>query len=204
MSKTPTPEYMNAYNTKILDLARYNGRVNMMEQPDAKTQFALMERVALKNKATEYRGALSNDWEASPLSRGFFSAANVQIIQNGLRAGVYEKSNKQFIILPQNVDTIKTIMRSIYMQYAEHRLEDVPGQIAVLNKLVLNYAVPYTYNEAVGQIKYLNDVSTLAVPFDRPTQVDREYLETESNREFWVNQPKVGQSDAQWAPGSRK
>lgn len=184
MSKTP--EYMNAYNTKILDLARYNGRVNLMEQPDHKTHFAMMERVAIKNKATEYRGALGNQWEESPLSRAYFSAENVQILQNGLRAGVYEMSKRSFIVLPQNVDVLKIIMHSIYMQYAEHRPNNIAGQIAVLNKLVLDYAVPNVYNEAVGQIKYINDVSTLARPFDRPTQVDREYLETESNREFWI------------------
>ena len=93
MSKATT--VFNAYNNKILDLARYNGRVNLMDQPDPMVQFKMAEKVAIKNKATEYRGAIAGEWEENALSNLFFSAGNMQIIQNGIRAGVYEKSGRQ-------------------------------------------------------------------------------------------------------------
>jgi len=185
MSKATT--VFNAYNNKILDLARYNGRVNLMDQPDPMVQFKMAEKVAIKNKATEYRGAIAGEWEENALSNLFFSAGNMQIIQNGIRAGVYEKSGRQFTVLPQNPDTLKIIMRSIYMQYAEHIPTGITAQVARLNRLVLEYAVPNVYNEGVGYIKYCEDISTLPVPFSLPTKIDRDYKTLESSREFFVN-----------------
>jgi hypothetical protein len=176
---------MNTYNAKMLDLARYNGRVNLMDMPDPNVQFAMAERVAVKNKATEYRAPLMGQWEETPLSRAYFSAENIQIIQNGIRAGVYEMSKKQFTVLPQNVDTIKIIMRSIYLQYAEHMPTGIAKQVAKMNKLVLDYAVPYVFSEATAYVKYMEDVSTLATPFDLPTKIDKDYKNLESRREFW-------------------
>ena len=77
-------------------------------------------------------------------------------------------------------------MRSIYLQYAEHNPNDIPGQIAVMNKLVLDYAVPYVFNEAVGYLKYMEDVSTLVQPLELPTKIDKDYKNLESNREFFI------------------
>ncbi len=177
----------NVYNNKILDLERYNGRVNLMDQPDPAIQFQFAEKVAIKNKATEFRGAIAGEWEENMLSKVFFSAGNMQIIQNGIRAGVYEKSNRQFTVLPQNPDTLKIIMRRIYMQYAQHLPTGITAQVERLNKIVLEYAVPNVFSEAVGYIKYREDISTLAVPFDLPTKIDRDYKTLESSREFFVN-----------------
>jgi hypothetical protein len=177
----------NAYNNKILDLARYNGRVNLMEEPDSAIQFQIAEKVAIKNKATEYRGAIAGEWEDNTLSCVFFSAGNMQILQNAIRAGVYKMSKQQFTVLPQNPDTLKIIMRSIYMQYAEHFPTGITAQVERLNKLVLDYAIPNVYNEAVGYIKYREDISTLVVPMELPTKIDRDYKDLESSREFFIN-----------------
>lgn len=177
----------NAYNNKILDLARYNGRVNLMEEPDPAIQFQLAEKIAIKNKATEYRGAIAGEWEDNMLSQVFFSAGNIQILQNAIRAGVYKMSKQQFTVLPQNPDTLKIIMRSIYMQYAQHFPNGITDQVVKLNNLVLEYSVPNVYNEAVGYIKYREDISTLTVPFDLPTKIDRDYKDLDSSREFFVN-----------------
>ena len=180
-------EMKNAYNTKILDLARYNGRVNLMSQPDPAIQFQLAEKVAIKNKAVEYRGALTCEWEDNVLAQVYFSAENMQIIQNGIRAGVYEMSEHQFTVLPQKPETLKIIMRSIYLQYAQHYPTGITTQVERLNKLVLDYAVPNVFNESVGYLKYCEDISTIAVPFALPKQVDRDFRELESGRELFIN-----------------
>ena len=154
---------------------KYNGRVNTLElneNPDAR--FKMYEKLAVKNKATEYREALSNEFENSSLSQAFFSAENVQIIQNGLRAGVYKMSaEKQLIVSPQNVDILKTIMRHMFIQYAQFLPDKVSQQIERLNMAVWEYAVPSVYAEAMGYLKYLQDTSSLVVPIDLPKQVDR-------------------------------
>ena len=163
-----------AYNQKILDNGRYNGRVNIVEPENPDIIFKMQERLAVKNKASEYRDALSGIWEDNLLSKTFFCAENVQILQNGLRAGVYEMSEHQFVIGPQNVDTLKIVMRSIYLQFAEHREGDIKGQVERLNRLVLNYCIPTVYSEAVGYQKYRLDQSTLVVPLSHPQQPDRQ------------------------------
>jgi hypothetical protein len=173
-----------AYNQKILDTGRYNGRVNIVEPENPDVIFKMQERLAVKNKASEYRDALSGIWEDNILSKTFFSAENVQILQNGLRAGVYEMSEKQFIVGPQNVDTLKIVMRSIYLQFAEHREADIKGQIERLNRLVLNYCIPTVYSEAVGYQKYRLDQSTLVVPLSHPQHTDRQYKQLQLKNWF--------------------
>ena len=177
-----TPDSVNNVN-KILDMERYNGRVNIIE-PSSDIRFQIQEKMAVKNKATEYREALAGTWEDNVLSQVFFSAENIQIIQNGLRAGVYAASNDPYIIAPQNVDTLKVIMRSIYLQYAEHSPKDFTAQVERLNKLVLDYAIPSVYNEAVGYMKYCEDQSTLVVPLELPRQHDRSYKQLELKQWF--------------------
>lgn len=174
MSNKIIPVDLN-YNQSILDMNRFNGRVNIVEPESPNAVFKMQERLAVKNKATEYRDALNGVWEDNLLSKAFFSAENVQILQNGLRAGVYEMSEQRFIIAPQNVDTLKIIMRSIYLQYSENREDDITKQIEKLNNLVLNYCVPTVYGEAVGYQKYRLDQSTLVVPLSLPQHHDRQY-----------------------------
>jgi len=177
------PDNIN-HNQKILEADRYNGRVNIVEPPSPDIVFKMQEKIALKNQSTEYREALGGTWETNVLSQVFFSKENVQILQNGLRAGVYRASGDKFIIAPQNVDTLKIIMRSIYLQYAEHYPDKITEQVERLNKLVLDYAVPNVYNETVGYLKYCQDQSTLVVPLELPRQQDREYKHLEQKRWF--------------------
>ena len=170
--------------SQIIDMKRYNGRVNIIEPPSTNIQFQMQERIAVKNKTTEYREALGGTWESNVLAQVFFSAGNIQIIQNGLRAGVYKRSNDNFVIAPQNIDTLKIIMRSIYLQYAEHYENDITGQVERLNRIVLDYAVPTVYAEAVGYLKYCQDQSSLVVPLELPQQTDRQYKKLELKQ--WV------------------
>jgi Family of unknown function (DUF5761) len=173
------------YGQKVLDMNRYNGRVNLVETPPPELRFAIFDRIAIKNRATDYRTPLNNGLEESQLSYAFFSAGNIQILQNGLRAGVYSISNGKFSVPPQNIDQLKIIMRTIYYQYAQHsNSEPIPKQIEELNRRVLEYVVPYVYNEAIAYVKYCEDQSTIAMPLELPRQNDRDYKELEFRRFF--------------------
>lgn len=172
------------YNGRIIAITDYNGRVNLLEPESPDAVFKMKEKLAVKNKATEYREALVGTWENNTLSNIFFSAENIQIIQNGLRAGVYAMSNNEFVIAPQNIDTLKIIMRSTYMQYAEHYPDKIKEQVERLNKLVLDYAIPTVYNEAVGYMKYRIDQSTLVTPLAIPQHHDRNYKQLELKNWF--------------------
>ena len=71
------------------------------------------------------------------------------------------------------------IMYSIYSDHSQNKPDDIKGQIQDLNKLILDYAVNNVYNEAVAYKHYIRDQSTLAMPFDRSLQNDRDYKHLE-------------------------
>jgi hypothetical protein len=175
-SQTPS---LLSKNSKI----KYNGRVNILEQEDQNARFKMFEKISVKNKATEYRDPLINVWENNVLAQVYFSADNIQIVQNAIRKGVYDLSNSKYIIPNQNIDSLKIIMRSIYLQNAEHHPNNITEQVEKLNTLVLNYAIPYVYNEVIFYMKYLEDQSTLVMPFARNAKNDRIYKQLEPK--FW-------------------
>jgi hypothetical protein len=166
-------------NNKILSEQTMNGRINIIQEPSPEEKFKMFEKVAIKNKTTEYREALGGNLESNVLAQVFFSAENIQIIQNGLRAGVYKMSNNKILVAPQNMDTLKIIMRSTYLQHAEHREDNITQQVERLNKMVLDYCIPSVHGEAIGYLNYCRDQSTLVEPMERPRQIDRDFRQLE-------------------------
>jgi hypothetical protein len=172
------PELLDVPNN-ILNLDKYNGRVNILETPSPDAIFQMQERIAIKNSASPYGEALKGTWEDNVLAQVYFSAENIQIIQNGIRANVYQRSGGKINVPNQNIDNLKIVMRGVYIEYAEHYPKDIKGQVERLNKLVLDYAVPNVYSEAVAYFKYIVDQSTLAVPLELPLASDRNYKSLE-------------------------
>jgi hypothetical protein len=145
-----------------------NGRVNI--QAPNMNQFELFANPGVDyNDVTSYRGAMTGNWNDTALSNAFFSRENIQIIQNGIRAGVYRMSNGRYTVGPQDETNLKIIMRSIFLQFSRNLNSDIPGQIKALDDKVLEYCVPEVHNEAISYIKFKHDVSTLPVPEARPT-----------------------------------
>jgi hypothetical protein len=143
-----------------------NGRVDILS-PNTASLFAMSDRISV-GEVTSFRDAMTGNWYDTSLSNSFFSAANIKIVQNGIRAGVYKRSNNKYIIGDQNEDELKIVMRSIFLQNSKNLATNISEQISVLNKIVLDYSVPQVFGEAQGYIKYKQDVSTLVVPIDLP------------------------------------
>ena len=98
---------MNSFSSqKIIS----NGRVNIME-PSTTTLFSMYDKISLNNKSTQYRNPLQGNWEENTLSTVFFSAGNVQNLQNTIRAEVFSIFKGVFLISPQDEDKLKIIMR---------------------------------------------------------------------------------------------
>ena len=147
-----------------------NGRVNIIssaEAPDISKLFAMYDKIPANQCAT-FREPTLGQWDETNLSKAYFSKENIQIVQNGIRSGVYEKSNGQYLVAPQDCDTLKIIMRSVYLQHAANQSTNIPGQIEQLNQIVLDYCIYHVFSEAQSYMKYLHDVSTLAVPISTP------------------------------------
>lgn len=143
-----------------------NGRIDI-QTPSTKNLFALYDKIPANQCAT-YMNATEGLWDNTQLSDMFFSQKNIQILQNGIRAGVYEKSNRQYVVGPQDCDSLKIIMRSIFLQYAANQPTNIRNQIQQLNQFVLNYSIQQVYSEAQGYMKYISDASTMYIPMTPP------------------------------------
>lgn len=145
---------------------RNNGRIDIIT-PNTNVLFSMTDRIPL-DECSNFRDAMTGNWYNTSLSDAFFSSANIQIIQNGIRAGVYKRSNGMYIVGNQKCDELKIIMRSIFLQYAKNLPNNISSQIESLNNMVLNYAVSQVYGEAEGYMKYKRDASTMYTPIALP------------------------------------
>ena len=143
-----------------------NGRVNILGNNHV-DRFLLYESPEIE-KSTEYKNALVGHFEPSLLSKSFFSADNIDILQKSIIVGVYKKSNGVYNIGYQDQDVLKTIMRAMYLQHSKNQPNNITSQVHELNSFVVNYAVPQIYNEAESYLKYKQQVSNIANPIDLP------------------------------------
>ena len=88
-----------------------NGRVDI-KSPNTSTLFEMYDKIPA-NQCVTFRNPTEGLWTDTDLSQVFFSQQNIQILQNGIRAGVYHRSNSQYRIGPQDCDSLKIIMRSV-------------------------------------------------------------------------------------------
>ena len=155
-------------NKNNMEKININGRVNILSEPNASGAiFKLYDRIPVDQKASAYTEALTGNYQDSILSRAFFSAKNVQAIQNGIRAKIYEKTNR--LIAEQNEDIVKIIMRSVFLQFSANLLDHTTEQIRELNRKVIDIASRRVLEELLGYLNYQRDVSTMHVPIEHPT-----------------------------------
>ena len=143
-----------------------NGRVDI-KTPNTSKLFQMYDKIPA-NQCVTFRNPTEGLWDETPLSQAFFSQQNIQMLQNGIRAGVYNRSNGQYVIGPQDCDSLKIIMRSVFLQQSANQPGNYKEQITQLNKIVLDYCIQQVYSEAQGYMKYVSDVSTLVVPISHP------------------------------------
>lgn len=139
-----------------------NGRIDLLHAPNP---------ISLYDKpvyTSSYKDAMIGNWADTPLSIAFFSQENQQILQNGIRAGVYKMSGNKSIISQQSNSNLKIIMRAIFLEHSKNNYTNIRDQIEVLNQHVLKYSIPRIYGETQGYLKYLQDASTLVVPLSNP------------------------------------
>ena len=143
-----------------------NGRVDI-KSPNTSKLFQMYDKIPA-NQCVTFRNATEGLWTTNSLSNTFFSKQNIQILQNGIRAGVFQRSNGQYTIGQQDCDSLKIVMRSVFLQNASNKPFNIKGQVEQLNNIVLNYCIQQVYSEAQGYMKYLDDASTLVVPLANP------------------------------------
>lgn len=114
-----------------------------------------------------HQDALKGIHYKSTLNDTFFSKENIDAVQHGVRYLVWLNSCKKHIIDRQSDEELKTVMRSVYLQYAKNQPFNILEQVKELNAKVLEYAVNNIINEINIYLKYKQDISSLPVPLER-------------------------------------
>ncbi len=147
-------------------MSNSNGRVDI-DGPNIETKFSMVDKIPV-NTNVNYLNSLTGNMERSRLSDAYFSLENIEIIQHGIRKGVYDKSNQKILIDNQPKDNIVTVMRAIYLQYSKNLDTDITSQIDELNNLVLDFCIKNVYSEAVAYLNYKRDASSMYTPMSAP------------------------------------
>ena len=139
-----------------------NGRVVFKEN----NQFLLSDKFRHKEEISPYSDSMKGLWYNTVLSNTYFSAENIKIIHDNLRYAVYNKTTH--VIDQQNIDTIKNIMRSVFLKYSKNNKTNLKNQIFVLNNIVLDYCTKEIISSLASYLKYIEDVSTIPEPIHHP------------------------------------
>lgn len=157
--------------TSLPAVGNQNGRVNLIDRPGAGGSVDNVPGYTHQTKVENdfEHDMLRGNFESNPLSRAFFSAENIQVIQNGIRKAVFEQSHpKGYVIDEQSVDELKIIMRGMYYQYARNLPIDIAEQVLDLNQRVIDWSVPHILSAVDHYYYYLNDISHMPTPIEPP------------------------------------
>ena len=141
-----------------------NGRVDLISNMP---KLNLPQYQKIQNNNTSYtREATNGQITRNSVSDLFFSDNNIDALQEGLRYRVYVESKGKFTIGRQSDQELKTVMRSIYLQFGIGNMDCI-GQVRTLNAKVLEWIVPEVLNNVLQYERYKQDTSTLPMPLER-------------------------------------
>ena len=146
-----------------------NGRITWSpDTPYAATTLYQDDKVLPTDRQIA-REALYSVQEISVLSATYFSAKNIQIVQNAIRKGVFDRSKGAYLIAPQDDLQLSLVMRSVYLQFCRHSVEEsITDQIRALNEKVVNYAIDRIFTNVKQYMRFREDISQLPVPMEKP------------------------------------
>lgn len=115
--------------------------------------------------------AIKGTHAPSRLSDVFFSATNINALQDALRYRVYRATCERHVIGRQSDADLKVIMRAVYFENARHdpnasQLE-VLEEVRRINGLVLDKVTPQITQEIKMYARYRKDITSLPTPMDR-------------------------------------
>jgi hypothetical protein len=171
MSQTgaPLPDFQLPYTA--YGQGGQNGRVNLSSETGTPNPLTKLPGFQHQTQTeVNFSGdMLRGNWEHTALSDAFFSRTNAQRIQKEITREVYRRSGpKKYQIDDQDVDELKMIMRGMYLQYAKNNPFNIEGQIKELNNMVIEWSAPRIISEIEQYQYYLNDISHLPIPLEKP------------------------------------
>jgi len=148
-----------------------NGRVSDAQK--ISNYRALEDQIIYDNQRDD---SLKGIIERSKLSNIFLSNENTSNIQRQIRFGVNKQTGK--VISNQSPQEVNTVMRSIYLQEGSVPVtsdEEARQVISKLNNDVIDYCVNHVVVKLKQHDMYMNDISQLPIPLERP-QFDKKNM----------------------------
>ena len=115
--------------------------------------------------------SLNGVYTESILSKIFFHPKNVDLIQKQIIMEVFRKTNGEYLIEKQNEADLQIVMRSIFIQYAQHLPNNIKKQIKELDYLVADEVVPDIISQITAHFGYLERAFGPMQIMDRPENV---------------------------------
>ena len=117
--------------------------------------------------------AIKGIHEETGLSGIYFSTGNMELLQKAIRYEVQQKTGK--IIDKQSPNELSVVMRSIYLQNGNPMVSsnNIASEIRKLNTMVIDYCSEQISTQVLQHEGYIQKLTNLPVPIERPQQVDR-------------------------------
>jgi len=117
--------------------------------------------------------AIKGIHEETGLSGIYFSTGNMELLQKAIRYEVQQKTGK--IIDKQSPNELSVVMRSIYLQNGNPMVtsNNIASEIRKLNTMVIDYCSEQISTQVLQHEGYIQKLTNLPVPIERPQQVDR-------------------------------
>ena len=146
-----------------------NGRVSSINLVDGNVMKGSGQDIVIK-KDNQYTG-VKGIVEESSVSDYFLSGMNTKVIQDTIRYRVFQETNK--VISEQDTNALYIVMRSVLLQFANFGTDvsNLAEEIRKLNARVVNYCVGEVGSNTRQYVMYLEDLTKLPTPIDRPGYV---------------------------------
>ena len=113
----------------------------------------------------------------NPIKAMLFSQKNIDFLQQKNIEEIYYKTNKKYLISPQDYAQVLQIITHVYNNitipnyYATVGSVEFKQEISYLNAFILKELCEYTYNSLLNYISYSEFIANGIQPIDRPVNM---------------------------------
>lgn len=141
-------------------------RVNPIGSKMERTSFNYLVNEDPSKVNSANHSVLRGIHDKSQLNQLFLSQKNMNIVQDMIRYGVFQRINEK--ISKQSEMELLIIMRAIYLQNARFMHSNITDQLKRLNKIVVDEVVPGLVSNIKQYYGYVRDASQNPRVIDRP------------------------------------
>jgi hypothetical protein len=118
----------------------------------------------------------ANEYE-NPIKEMLYSQKNINFLQQKCIEAIYYKTNKRYLISPQDENQILQIITNVYNNipiqdyYVTQDNILFKQEISYLNSFILKEMIEYVYNSLLNYISYSEFIANGIQPIERPVNV---------------------------------